>query len=207
MSMARNRIYHVADYFPYGKILREFVESDNERYLTTQHERDAETGLDYRGARYYDSDVARFLSLDPKASDFAEWSPYNYVLSNPIMLVDPYGKAPSPPKKVHYYNMVKQSNGSYKAVYSHSRSNIVLKSNNVIARNSSTGQTTQASAGDHGTANVTTNVYTYWNGNGTMKRQVVANKGVIVPEEPQSGNKSLEDAKSAFDIISTMVLK
>ncbi|MCR9171820.1 MAG: RHS repeat-associated core domain-containing protein [bacterium] len=90
----RNRIEHVADYFPYGKILREFVESDEERYLTTQHERDTETGLDYRGARYYDSDVARFLSLDPKSAEFSSWSPFNYVLSNPVILVDPDGKAP-----------------------------------------------------------------------------------------------------------------
>lgn len=31
--------------------------------MTTQHERDAETGLDYRGARYYDCDVASAKSL------------------------------------------------------------------------------------------------------------------------------------------------
>ena len=43
--------------------------------MTTQHERDQETGLDYRGARYYDSDVVRFLSLDPKAANYASWSP------------------------------------------------------------------------------------------------------------------------------------
>lgn len=94
MNIARYRIEHVADYFPYGKILREFVESDNERYLTPQHERDAETGLDYRGARYYDSDIARFLSLDPLAAQFPEWSDYNYVMGNPILLVDPNGKSP-----------------------------------------------------------------------------------------------------------------
>jgi hypothetical protein len=53
-----------------------------------------ETGLDYRGARYYDSDVARFLSLDPLAAKFAEWSDYNYVLGNPVMLVDLDGRYP-----------------------------------------------------------------------------------------------------------------
>lgn len=75
---------HVVDYFPYGKVLRQWVNSGGpERYLTTQHERDQETGLDYRGARYYDSDVARFLSLDPKAMDYASWSAYNYVMGSP----------------------------------------------------------------------------------------------------------------------------
>ncbi|HEY0976669.1 MAG TPA: RHS repeat-associated core domain-containing protein [Flavobacteriales bacterium] len=85
---------HVLDYYPYGKILRQFVNDDGpEKHLTTQHERDQETGLDYRGARYYDSDVARFLSLDPLAADYASWSPYNYVLGDPIRLVDPDGRS------------------------------------------------------------------------------------------------------------------
>ncbi len=71
------RINSVVDYFPYGKVLREFYNGQQERYLTTQHERDEATGLDYRGARYYDSDIARFLSLDPLAKKFPSWSAYN----------------------------------------------------------------------------------------------------------------------------------
>jgi len=87
-----NRIEHVADYFPYGKMLREFVDSDEEKYLTTQHERDRETGLDYRGARYYDADIARFLSTDPWQAKYPHWSTYNYVMGNPIVFIDPTGK-------------------------------------------------------------------------------------------------------------------
>lgn len=51
------------------------------------------TGLDNRGARFYDSDVARFLSLDPHATDYPSWSDYNYVLGNPISFIDPDGKS------------------------------------------------------------------------------------------------------------------
>ncbi|QQR86455.1 MAG: hypothetical protein IPJ76_18020 [Flavobacteriales bacterium] len=83
---------HVADYYPYGKILREY-DGAPEKYLSTHHERDQETGLDYRGARYYDSDAARFLNLDPLADEFANWSAYNYVLGNPISLLDPDGRS------------------------------------------------------------------------------------------------------------------
>ena len=65
-----------------------------EKFLTTQHQRDGETGLDYRGARFYDSDVGRFLSLDPLAIDYPQVSPYNYVLSNPLVIIDPTGRSP-----------------------------------------------------------------------------------------------------------------
>ncbi|MFK8100946.1 MAG: RHS repeat-associated core domain-containing protein [Saprospiraceae bacterium] len=86
-------VEYVGDYFPYGKTIREYVSGEQEKFLTTEHERDIETGLDYRGARFYDADIGRFLSLDPLAADYAAWSPYNYVLSNPIILIDPTGKS------------------------------------------------------------------------------------------------------------------
>ncbi len=89
------RLEYAADYFPYGKVLREW-NPQTEKYLTTHHERDIETGLDYRGARYYDSDVARFLSLDPMAANYVSWSSYNYVLGNPLHYIDPTGKSANP---------------------------------------------------------------------------------------------------------------
>ncbi|GAA0875025.1 hypothetical protein GCM10009118_14330 [Wandonia haliotis] len=88
-------IHFAADYYPYGKTLRYFeTAAFEEKFLTTQHERDRETGFDYRGARYYDSDLGRFLSLDPLAAKFPAWSAYNYVLGNPVKFTDPDGKEP-----------------------------------------------------------------------------------------------------------------
>ncbi len=81
----------MSDYFPYGKVLRHYNVTE-ERFLTTQHERDQETGLDYRGARYYDNEVGRFLSLDPKANEYPSLSDYVYVGNNPIAFIDPDGK-------------------------------------------------------------------------------------------------------------------
>ncbi len=83
---------YAAEYYPYGKIMREYTNGPKEKYQTTQHERDQETGLDYRGARFYDSDVARFLSVDPMAAKYPEWSFYNYVMGNPLKFIDPDGK-------------------------------------------------------------------------------------------------------------------
>ncbi len=90
-----------ADYYPYGKTLWEYHFThldgeplepgyeENARYMSTQHERDKQTNFDFRGARYYDSNIARFLSVDPLAADYTAWSPYNYVLGNPVRYVDP----------------------------------------------------------------------------------------------------------------------
>jgi RHS repeat-associated protein len=60
--------------------------------MTTQHQRDTETGLDYRGARFYDCDVARFLSVDPLAVKYPSMSGYMYVGGMPSMAVDPDGR-------------------------------------------------------------------------------------------------------------------
>jgi RHS repeat-associated protein len=83
---------YAADYSPYGRVLRSFSAVAQERYLSTQHERDVETGYDNRGARLYDSETGRFISIDPMAGKYVEWSPYNYVVGNPIVFVDQNGK-------------------------------------------------------------------------------------------------------------------
>lgn len=81
---------HVLDYYPYGKTLREYT-LQRERFQTTHHERDAETGLDYRGARFYDSEVGRFLSRDPLAEKAFNWTPYRIDFDNPVRYMDPDG--------------------------------------------------------------------------------------------------------------------
>lgn len=40
-------------------------------------------------------DVAgRWMSLDPLSEEFPSWSPYNFVMNNPINMIDPDGRAP-----------------------------------------------------------------------------------------------------------------
>ena len=64
----------------------------------TGYERDAESNLDNAQARYYSSQMGRFMSPDPYNAGVHEddpltWNGYTYVGNNPITLTDPNGLA------------------------------------------------------------------------------------------------------------------
>jgi RHS repeat-associated protein len=115
------RVHEHVEYFPYGEVWRD-VHGDTQggpvkgqRFLFTGKELDEETGLYYFGARYYNPERARWLSVDPlialpighldqqsgrvhdsdtvaalNASP-ASLSRYSYVLNNPYKWTDPTG--------------------------------------------------------------------------------------------------------------------
>ena len=86
-------IQYMADYYSFGKIVREYINpgTSAEKYQYTGKERDTESGYDYFNARNYHSEVGRFLSVDPLAGKYPSWSPYNYTMNNPIRFIDPSG--------------------------------------------------------------------------------------------------------------------
>ena len=62
----------------------------------TSKERDAETGLDFFGARYMSSAQGRFTSTDPLLNSGRPWEPqswnrYVYTLNNPLKYKDSKG--------------------------------------------------------------------------------------------------------------------
>ena len=79
-----------AAYTPYGELFREY--RNVTPYKFNGKELDAETGLYYYGARYYNPSTALWLGVDPLASKYPSVSPYVYCVSNPVKYIDPDGK-------------------------------------------------------------------------------------------------------------------
>ena len=84
--------YQFFMYLPFGETMIEQRASGAfTPYKYNAKEMDEETGLYYYGARYYDARLSRFLSVDPAANEYPEWSPYHYVHNNPLKYTDPTG--------------------------------------------------------------------------------------------------------------------
>jgi RHS repeat-associated protein len=78
-------------YLPFGEPWIDQRTSNNIRFTFSGKERDEETGYNYFGARYYNADISIWLSVDPLSDQYPSHSGYNYVMNNPIKLVDPNG--------------------------------------------------------------------------------------------------------------------
>lgn len=116
---------YAADYSPYGRLLRSYTASGaRERFLTTGHERDPETGYDNRGARLYDAEIGRFLTVDPLAAKYTGWSTYCYVLGNPVKFVDPTGRSAQSTHIDGQGNVLAVYNDGDLGVYKHNHENV-----------------------------------------------------------------------------------
>jgi RHS repeat-associated protein len=84
---------------PFGDALNCSGGIDPSEHHFTGKERDAESGLDYFGARYMSSSMGRFMSPDPISFqarmlyDPQSFNLYSYVRNNPLSLTDPTGEA------------------------------------------------------------------------------------------------------------------
>src|SRR5215467_10972517 len=82
-------------YRPYGERLTNDPASTGNDVWYTSRRQDADTGLVYMGARYYDPVAGRFVSKDPVGFDeknVQSFNRYAYANNNPYRFVDPTGQ-------------------------------------------------------------------------------------------------------------------
>ncbi|MGD9126842.1 MAG: RHS repeat-associated core domain-containing protein [Planctomycetia bacterium] len=92
VNAAGTLINHI-DYDSFGNILAQTDPAAGDRFTYTGREFDAETGLYYYRARYYDPITGRFISEDPISFAAGDANLYRYVGNSPLMAIDPSGQA------------------------------------------------------------------------------------------------------------------
>jgi len=115
----KGNFFEMIEYLPYGETLYdEAATVDKTEFRFTSKEQDAETGLYYYGARYYDAKLCKWISTDPILEEYMPvagnsdearrqnrrlpgmggvYNPtnmnlYHYAGNNPIKYYDPDGK-------------------------------------------------------------------------------------------------------------------
>ncbi len=95
-------VIHKDDYYPFGLTFNSYqrVTAKQNDYLYNGKELQDELDLNWLdyGARMYDPAIGRWGVVDPLSDSYNQFSPYGYVLNNPLKFIDPDGK------KVLYVN-------------------------------------------------------------------------------------------------------
>ncbi|GGD42547.1 RHS repeat-associated core domain-containing protein [Pseudoxanthomonas indica] len=89
---ATQAVLERSEYEPYGALTNR-ADKDDVGY--TGHRQDASTGLTYMQQRYYDSEVGRFLSVDPVTAyrnPIVMFNRYKYANNSPYRFTDPDGR-------------------------------------------------------------------------------------------------------------------
>ncbi len=82
-------IVSAQDFDMWGYLLEDRVHnSDSTKHKFTGKERDAENLYDYFGARYYDSRIGRWGTIEPLLDNYPGDSPYSYSFLNPVKYKD-----------------------------------------------------------------------------------------------------------------------
>jgi RHS repeat-associated protein len=83
--------YQVDDYYPFGLEINRTPYTPKNEYLYNRKELQEETQSYDFSARGYDPLAVHWNTIDPLAEVSRRWSPYSYVMDNPIRFIDPDG--------------------------------------------------------------------------------------------------------------------
>ena len=88
-------VEQVNNYYPYGGLMANSTNHNQQRYKYNGKELDRMHGLDWYdyGARWMDAAIGRWHVMDPLCEKYYDVSPYVYCNGNPINQFDPDGRA------------------------------------------------------------------------------------------------------------------
>jgi RHS repeat-associated protein len=93
---ASSMLVQANDYYPFGLTFNSYQRENSlyNKYQFNGKEIQNELGLGWNdyGARFYDPQVPHFLTIDPRAEDYYDLSPYGYCAGNPIKHIDVNGE-------------------------------------------------------------------------------------------------------------------
>ncbi|QCR24499.1 DUF6443 domain-containing protein [Pontibacter sp. SGAir0037] len=103
LTHVRGQLLEESHYYPFGLvqagISSRAIGSMENRFQYNGKEKQEEFGLNWNdhGWRFYDPQIGRWHVVDPDSEeeDQESWSPYNFVLNNPIAHNDPDGRLPN----------------------------------------------------------------------------------------------------------------
>ena len=94
-TLVATDIKQINHYFPFGLNVEGpgFGAQGANKYQFGDKELNIDFGLNWSdfGARWYQSDVPRFLTIDPMAEMYSSMSPYHYGKNSPMVYADPTG--------------------------------------------------------------------------------------------------------------------
>lgn len=95
-SLSRNRLLDDGsyDYYPYGGLMANSTNHNQQRYKYNGKELDRMHGLDWYdyGARWMDAAIGRWHVMDPFCEKYYDVSPYAYCAGDPVNAVDIDGR-------------------------------------------------------------------------------------------------------------------
>ena len=85
----------VNNYYPYGGLMANSTNHNQQRYKYNGKELDRMHGLDWYdyGARWMDAAIGRWHVMDPLCEKYYDVSPYAYCAGDPVNAIDPDGKS------------------------------------------------------------------------------------------------------------------
>jgi RHS repeat-associated protein len=92
LTNASGNVVDKRTYDSFGNLLEQTNPLVAFRYGYTGREFDAESGLHFYRARYYDPGIGRFISVDPMSFSGGDTNLYRYVSNSPTQWTDPTGK-------------------------------------------------------------------------------------------------------------------